>query len=43
MYRLIVELLDPFVLSILLLGLALALLWRDRQIARTRLWLATAA
>jgi uncharacterized SAM-binding protein YcdF (DUF218 family) len=41
MYRLIVSLVDPFLLCLLLLGLGLAALWRSKQTPRGRLWIAT--
>jgi len=43
MYHLLVELTDPFLLCLLLLGLALASVWRSKQAPRGRLRLMTLA
>lgn len=43
MYRLIAGLVDPFIVCFLLVGLALAGLWRSRDVPRGRLWLLTGA
>jgi uncharacterized SAM-binding protein YcdF (DUF218 family) len=43
MYRLIAELVDPFVVCHLILGAALALLWRSKEVPRGRLWVLTFA